>query len=447
MTEREFAITVVRRLRETGFEALWAGGCVRDELLGLAPLDYDVATDARPEQVQKLFQRTIAVGVSFGVVEVLGPRPLKVQVATFRTDGEYRDGRRPDSVVFCNAKEDAQRRDFTINGMFFDPLENRLIDYVGGRQDLKDGVLRAIGDPLDRFTEDKLRLLRAVRMATRFDLTIDPATADAIRTLAGQINVVSSERIADELRKLLVHPRRARGMQMLDELALVAPLFPELLEMKGLPHGPPAAPNGDLWTHVLGVLAILEGPRWPAPEPVSFPLALAALLHDVGKRRTLGQTDDQYTFHGHEHIGRRMAAEIGLRLKLANAERARLEWLVEKHQYLCDAPNMSGSNLKPVLIHPGIGELLALHRADSIASGRSAAHVDFCEKMLRETPELELNPPFLITGDDLAALGLEAGPRYKQLLDAVRDAQLNGTIRTRQAALELVEKMIKAEAI
>src|SRR5579883_2074530 len=242
-SERDFAIEVVRRLREAGHEALWAGGCVRDELLRLIPKDYDIATSALPEQVQKLFRRTIALGMSFGVIEVLGPRSsegvLKIQVATFRSDVAYSDGRRPDAVVFASAREDALRRDFTINGMFFDPLENRLIDYVGGQKDLQARVLRAIGDPAQRFEEDKLRMLRAVRIATRFDLEIEPATAEAIRAQAPRIGIVSAERIAEELRKLLVDPHRARGMRWFMDLGLAEPILPELLPMRGLPQGLP----------------------------------------------------------------------------------------------------------------------------------------------------------------------------------------------------------------
>jgi poly(A) polymerase len=338
--------------------------------------------------------------------------------------------------VYSSPEEDARRRDFTINGMFFDPLDEKLIDYVGGAEDLRNKVLRAIGEPRERFTEDKLRLLRAVRFATRFGLTLDAATADAVRAMAGQIGVVSAERIADELRKLLTDPHRADGMRLLDEVGLLAPVLPELVPMKGLPQGPPAAPTGDLWGHTLRVLELL------GPE-ASFPLALAALLHDVGKPRVVGRTPERYTFHGHEHVGRRMAGDIGQRLKLSNAERERVEWLVEMHIYLCDAPRMKLSKLKPVLAHPGIGELLALHRADALACGRGLEHVEFCEQKLREWSRDELEPPPLITGDDLRALGLTPGPLYKKLLDAVREAQLEATVTTQEQALAWVQRLLK----
>jgi poly(A) polymerase len=442
MTEREFAVDVVQRLRDAGHEALWAGGCVRDELLGIVPNDYDVATNAQPEIVRRLFRRTVAVGASFGVVEVLGPPTpagfLKVQVATFRADGVYSDGRHPDAVRYSSAREDAIRRDFTINGMFFDPLENRLIDYVGGREDLESGILRAIGDPPVRFEEDKLRLLRAVRIATRFDLTIDPVTEQAIRDQAKQIGQVSAERIAEELRRLLVDRRRARGVNLLLEVGLAAAILPEIVPMKGLPQGLPHAPTGDLWDHVLRVLELL------GPTP-SFPLAFAALLHDVGKPRSVGRTPENYTFYGHEHVGRRLAKEISERLKLSNVERERVQWLVEKHQFLCDARLMRTSKLKGILAHDGIDELLALHRADALASGRSTDHVDYCEQLLREWTALDLNPPSVLTGHDLARRGLEPGPLFKRLLDAVREAQLDGTVKSSSEATELVERLLAEE--
>lgn len=451
MTDREYATEVVRRLRQGGYEAYWAGGCVRDELLGLPPADYDVATSARPEEVVRSFARTVEVGVSFGVVEVLGPRRPdgsfpKVQVATFRSDGAYVDGRRPESVVFSSAAEDAQRRDFTINGMFFDPLDGRVIDYVGGQADLKARVLRAIGDPRARFREDKLRLLRAVRMAARFEFPIEEHTAAAVREMAGQIKVVSAERIAEELRKMLEHRNRAWALRMLDELGLLRHVLPEVEnEMKGLPQGPPGAPTGDLWQHTLKVVEALEGPRWPEPAPVSFPLAFGAVLHDVGKKRSWAREQDRHTFHGHEHIGKRLAGAACRRLKLSNAETARIEWLVERHQYLCDAPTMRLSTLKPILVHPGIGELLALHRADSVASGRAVTHVEFCERMLRDTPPDELNPPALLTGDDLIALGWEQGPLFKRVLDAVRAAQLEGLVRTKEEAIRMAGETRRRE--
>lgn len=439
MTEREFAISVVQRLRDAGYQALWAGGCVRDELLGFTPKDYDVATDARPEEVQKLFRRTVAVGASFGVIEVIGPRTdegtLTVEVATFRSDVSYSDGRHPDQVVFSSAREDAERRDFTINGMFLDPLDGRLIDYVGGQEDLQARRLRAIGDPAQRFGEDKLRMLRAVRIATRFDLEIDADTAAAIRAMAEQITVVSVERIAEELRQLLVHPRRASGVNLLHDLGLIAPLFPELLPMKGLPQGPPQSPTGDLWDHVIRVLELLG-------DEVSFPLAFATLLHDVGKPRTVGRTPDRYTFYYHEHVGRRLAGEICGRLKLSNAERERVEWLVEKHQFLCEARQMRASKLKMTLVHAGIQELLALHRADALASGRSIDHVGYCEGLLREWTDADLNPPPIITGNDLIHHGVAQGPLYKKLLDAVREAQLEGTVTTMAQALEMVDRLL-----
>ncbi len=451
MTDRAFAIEVVRRLRQSGYEAYWAGGCVRDELLGVEPADYDVATSARPEEVVRIFARTVEVGASFGVVEVIGPRrsdgthPV-IQVATFRSDGAYVDGRRPESVVFSSPQEDAERRDFTINGMFFDPLENKVIDYIGGQADLKTGVLRAIGDPRARFREDKLRLMRAVRMAARFDFPIEAATAAAIREMAAQLPVVSAERIADELRKMLIHRNRAWAMRQMDDLGLLRQVLPEIEnEMKGIPQGLPESPTGDLWQHVLRVLELLEGPHWPAPEPVSFPLAFATLLHDVGKKRSAVREAERYTFHGHEHIGRRLAGAACRRLKLSNVETTRIEWLVEKHQYLCEAPSMRPSRLKPILVHPGIGELLALHRADSLASDRSIAHVEFCEKMLRETPPEELNPLPLLTGNDLIALGWEQGPQFKTVLDAVREAQLEGTIKSREEAIRMAQETWKSE--
>lgn len=425
MTDREFATDVVRRLRETGFEALWAGGCVRDELLGQTPEDYDVATSARPEQVRGVFRRTIEVGASFGVVEVIGPRlgdkHLTVQVATFRSDGSYSDGRRPDAVTYCTAREDALRRDFTINGMFFDPLAEQLIDFVGGRADLQAKVVRAIGDPLARFTEDKLRLLRAVRFATRFGMTIDSATLTAIRTMAGQIAVVSAERIADELRKLLTDPRRLRGLHLLAETGLLTALLPEVAQLQRVPYGT----TSDRWQYVQAVVDRL-------PANAGFHLVFAALLHAIG----IGESDPA------DAAAPVIAAQIATRLRLANTERACITWLVEKQRHLTTAAALRTSALKTILANVHIKDLLELHRAIALASGAALDGVNFAERMLHEWADKnELTPAPLITGDDLTRLGLTPGPQFKSYLDAVRTAQLDGTISTHDQALALIHQL------
>ncbi|QEL15197.1 CCA tRNA nucleotidyltransferase [Limnoglobus roseus] len=395
MTEREFATDVVRRLQAAGFRALWAGGCVRDELLGLTPADYDVASDATPEQVKGNFRRCVEVGAAFGVIEVLGPRGddgewLKVQVATFRNDGHYSDGRRPDAVTFSSPEEDAQRRDFTVNGMFFDPIANQVIDYVGGQADLRAKVLRAIGDPTARFTEDKLRILRAVRMATRFELAIDPATLDAARRMASQIRVVSAERIAEELRKLFAHRYRARGAELLREFGLLSPVLPEV-------------PSPDV--RLLTAL----------PPDSSFPLAFAAVLLPVGKK---------------------VAGNIAKRLKLSNDEKDRIEWLVDRHVGLRNAASLRPSQRHPLLTHPGVGDLLALTRAEGFA-----ADADFCEAILHDTPPEVLDPPPLLTGDDLVAMGWKPGPLFKRVLETVRQKQLDGELQTAADATTFAEGM------
>jgi poly(A) polymerase len=407
MTEREFALEVVRKLQGAGYTAYWAGGCVRDELLGLTPQDYDVATSALPEQLPALFRRRNEIGAQFGVVQVIGPRGadrewLTVEVATFRIDGKYIEGRRPEGVVYSTPEEDAKRRDFTVNGMFFDPVKGELIDYVGGRADLAAKILRAIGDPVARFTEDKLRILRAARMATRFDLAIDPATHDAAKRMAQEIHVVSAERIAEELRKLLTHPNRARGLRLLREMSLIEAILPELEAWEG-------------WERVVRVMEGLGG------SPLPFPLAFAAALYPLGASTV---------------------EAIAGRLKLSTAETVRSCWLVQNQGALLGAPQLRGSRLKPLLVHTGIDELLALHRAIALAEGTSVAHVEYCERMIRDTPPEVLNPPPLVSGEDLLALGLKPGPTFKRLLDAVREAQLDERITTKQQALELVRNLL-----
>jgi len=437
----EFAEEVVLRLRQAGFQALWAGGCVRDILLGLEPADYDVATDATPEQVMRsLPYRSLTIGVSFGVVRVRSPRKhgLEVEVATFRSDLAYVDGRRPTGVVFSSPELDAARRDFTINGMFMDPEGRRVIDYVGGRADLDARVLRAIGDPSARFQEDKLRLLRAVRFASRFDLRIEPATLTALQEMAAEVVVVSPERIAQELRRMLVHRNRALAMDMAMDFGLIAAVLPQLAQIKGLFQGKPMQPDGDLWDHTLRVLDLL-------PDKPSFTLALAALLHDVGKPFARSTQDGRDRFDDEEKVGARIADELCRRLKLSNAERERVVWLVAHHRCLGQAPKLRESKLKRVLAEPGIDELLALHRADALASTGEAKHVDFCEEYLRTEPSGPINPPPLLTGHDLMQHGLTPGARFATILERVRDAQLDGRIASKRDALEWIDRERIAE--
>lgn len=435
---RRFALEVVGKLQDAGQVALWAGGCVRDLLLGQAPADYDVATSARPEQVLEILPyRAIPVGISFGVVRVLAPRHpgIEVEIATFRSDGAYVDGRRPESVEFSSPEIDASRRDFTINGMFLDPVSGRVIDHVGGREDLERRVLRAIGDPHERFAEDKLRLLRAVRMAARFGLAIDPATESAIRAMAPEVIAVSAERIAQELRRMLVHPTRVRAMNLALELGVLAAVIPQAVLMRGLFQGKPMQPEGDLWDHTMLVLSLL-------PAEPTFTLALAALLHDVGKSFTRSFQHGRYAFHNHEQVGSEIAESVARRLKLSNFERERVAWLVKFHQYLGEASRLRESKLKRMLAEPGIEELLALHRADAMATTGDASAVDYCESYLREQPTGPINPPPLLTGHDLARHGLKSGPQFKVLLDRVREAQLDGQIHSKREALEWVDRLL-----
>jgi poly(A) polymerase len=439
---RRFAVEVVRRLQRAGHEAMWAGGCVRDLLLDETPADYDVATSAMPEQVMKILPyRAVTVGISFGVVRVLAPRHsgIEVEVATFRSDGAYVDGRRPESVVFSSPEVDASRRDFTINGMFWDPVAERLIDYVGGREDLEHRVLRAIGDPAARFREDKLRLLRAVRMAARFRLVIEPQTEAAIGAMAHQVLSVSAERIAQELRRMLVHPSRVRAMELALDLRLLGAVIPEAVRMKGLFQGKPMQPEGDLWDHTMLVLALLP------PDP-SFPLAIAAFLHDAGKPFARSFQHGRYAYHNHEQLGAAIAEQVGRRLKLSNTERERITWLVKYHQYLGEAKRLREAKLKRTLAEPGIEELLALHRADALATTGDASHIDYCWDYMRDQPSGPINPPPLLTGHDLVRHGLTPGPQFASLLERVREGQLEGQLRSKREALEWVDREVQSGA-
>ncbi|HEX3449573.1 MAG TPA: CCA tRNA nucleotidyltransferase [Isosphaeraceae bacterium] len=432
---REFALDVVKRLQRAGYTALWAGGCVRDLILGQTPADYDVATNATPEQVMAaLPYRALTVGISFGVVRVRHPRTsgVEVEIATFRSDGAYVDGRRPESVVFSSPELDAARRDFTINGMFLDPLTGEVIDYVGGQADLKNHVLRAIGEPEARLREDRLRVLRAIRLAARFQFQIEPATRAALRAMSGSVESVSKERIAQELRRMLVHESRAQAIALALDIGLVAAILPDLLLMKGMFQGKPIQPEGDLWDHAMLVLTLL-------PSDPSFTLAFAALLHDVGKPRTRHYHEGGYSFHHHEKVGARISDKLCRDLKLSNIEREQISWLVEFHQYLGEAKKLRESKLKRILAEPGIEDLLALHRADALASTGNTEHIDYCEYYLKIEPAGPINPPPLITGHDLVRLGLQPGAHFATILEQVREAQLEGQIQSKRAALEWVD--------
>ena len=435
MTKRQLAEHLVRRLQQAGHQALWAGGCVRDLLMHAEPADYDIATDARPAQVQQIFAHTVPVGAQFGVVRVLCEGEC-FEVATFRSDESYTDGRHPDRVTFCSPEADVRRRDFTINGMLYDPTCNTVWDWVGGQRDLKARLVRAIGDPDERFGEDKLRMLRAVRFAARLDFRIERATTQAIRRLAAHIVVVSPERIRDELEKILCDRSRAKAMELAWDLELIPPLLPELVPMRGLPQGKPRQPQGDLWQHNLSVLEHLG--------QASFPLALAALLHDVGKPSSMGREPGRLTFYRHERLGEEMARRICRRLRLANAQTQRVVWLVHRHMYLSDAKRMRIGKLKQIFAEPGLEELLALHEADAIASDGQAPHVAYCRHLLAQMDEHEISPPPLLTGHDLVRHGLEPGPAFKVLLQRVRQAQLDGRLRSRRNALDLVDQLIES---
>lgn len=438
LRQREFALQVVHKLREQRYLAYWAGGCVRDQLLGRTPKDYDVATSATPKQIQEVFgrRRSIAIGAAFGVITVVGPREAgQVDVTTFRRDIEYRDGRRPEAVHFTDPEEDARRRDFTINGLFYDPVAERVIDYVGGQADLQLKIVRAIGNPQERFSEDKLRMLRAMRFTATFDFEIEPDTLVAIESMASEINVVSPERIAQEVRLMLVAPSRVRALELLYASGLLAAILPEAVAMRGIPQHKPRQPGGDLWDHTLYVLSFLGNP--------SFELALAALLHDAGKPLTMDQAKGKLAFYDHELVGARLVHDIADRWRLANRERERVAWLVRHHMYLGQARQMRWTKLQRMLTSLGIEELLDLHEADALASTGDTADVDYCRQLLALPPQ-ELNPPALLTGHDLIRHGLKPGKDFQELLERVRDAQLEKRIRSKRDALALVDELLKA---
>jgi len=416
VAQRHFAEVVVRQLREAGFQALWAGGCVRDMLLGQQPVDYDVATDAEPEQIRVLFgrRRTIAVGAAFGVITVLGPRDAgQIEVATFRRDLGYTDGRHPDAVAFSSAEEDARRRDFTINGLFFDPVEQRVIDYVDGQADIRRRVIRAIGSPRERFSEDKLRMLRAVRFAARLGFALEADTQAAIAAMAAGLDAVSPERIGQEMRKLLVAPHRVTGVRMLIETRLAEQVLPEILPSKqqsGLPAASRQCPGAGFLVEALTVLERLG-------QSPSFPLALAAVLLPFGHEADV-------------------IARLTSRWRLTNDESDRVRWLLVNVGIIREARGRAFSALQPLLIHPGVGELITL--ADARWPG--SEDVEFFRTQ-SQRPRAELDPPPLLTGTDLIANGMTPSPAFGRWLGEVRRAQLDGEIHSRDEALAMIDQM------
>ncbi|HXW16870.1 MAG TPA: CCA tRNA nucleotidyltransferase, partial [Candidatus Acidoferrales bacterium] len=434
MTPRQLADKICHTLREASHQAYLVGGCVRDLELGREPEDFDVSTDAHPPRVQELFPGSLAIGAQYGVILVVEDG-AEVEVATFRSDIGYSDGRHPDRVVFSSsAREDVTRRDFTINGLLLDPVSGEIFDYVGGRADLRAKIIRAIGDPEARFREDKLRMVRAVRFSARFGFAIEPVTLTAIIKLAPEIHAVSAERLRDELTKILTEGAARRGFELLDETGLLREILPEIVRMKGVEQPPQFHPEGDVWIHTLMLLEKLRA-------DASSTLAWGALLHDVGKPPTFTPAAGPGTrirFDGHVDVGARMAQEITRRLRFPNDETDQIASLVANHLRFKDVQQMRSSTLKRFVRLPHFEEHLELHRIDSLSSHGNLECYDFVGRFLAETPPEEVRPTRLISGDDLKALGLEPGPAFKEILGKLEDAQLEGRIRSRADALELI---------
>lgn len=440
MTPRELANSICETLRRSGFQALLVGGCVRDLLFGREPADYDVTTDATPDQMIALFPESVAVGAQFGVILI--PREeLKVEVATFRSDIGYSDGRHPDRVAFSKtAEEDVQRRDFTINGLLMRHDTGEVLDYVGGQDDLRAKVIRAIGEPDRRFTEDKLRMLRAVRFAARFGFEIETDTFNAVRRHVEEIGQVSSERLRDELTKMLTEGAARRAFELLEETGLLQQVLPEIAAMKGVEQPPQFHPEGDVWIHTR---IMLEG----LPAGVSPTLAWGVLLHDVGKPPTFksaSETGDRIRFDGHVDVGVRMAEEICRRLRFSNEDTEQTLALVDNHMRFKDVDSMRTSTLKRFVRLPHFDEHLALHRLDCLSSHGNLDSYDLVRRFIAETPPEQVRPERLITGDDLQAMGFRPGPLFSQILRSLEDAQLEGQVKTRKEAAQFVLKQFEA---
>ena len=428
----ELAARVVAALRGQGRQAWLVGGCVRDRLLGRQPEDYDVATDARPEEVVALFSNAHLVGAHFGVVQV-SEGEAEVEVATFRSDHSYLDGRHPASVEFeTDPRQDVLRRDFTINALLQDPETGQVLDFVGGRADLEAGVIRAIGDPEKRFGEDHLRMLRAVRFAARFGFVIEPRTMAAIERLREMIKVVSAERVHDEMVRILTEGGARRGVELLDQSGLLGVLLPEVAAMKGVPQPPEFHPEGDVWIHVLLMLEMMREP--------TRTLALGVLLHDVGKPPTF-RVAERIRFDEHDAVGARMTVGILTRLRFSSDDIRQVEALVAQHQRWRHVPEMRASKLKRFLRMERFEEHMELHRLDCLASHGKLDNYEFAKRKLEELPPPELKPPRLLTGHDLIQAGYQPGPAFAAILREVEDAQLEGQVRTPEEAMAYVRSL------
>jgi len=422
-------ISIIQKLRSAGHEALLAGGCVRDHLLGREPKDYDVATSATPQQVIALFPGALTVGAHFGVV-IVRHSGEQIEVATFRTDGSYQDGRHPESVTFSTAEEDAQRRDFTVNALFRDPISGDIIDFIGGQSDLEKHLLRAIGEPSKRFDEDKLRLLRAVRFATTLGFEIDPVTWQAVCEHASAIQSVSAERIRDELIKIFLHPNRVRGFDLLVDSGLMAQVLPEILVLKGVEQPPQWHPEGDVFIHTRLMLSLL-------PEVVSVPLVFSVLLHDIAKPATFTVDETgRIRFNGHDKLGAEMAGEILRRLKFPNDVIEPTQSAVAQHMAFKDVKKMKTSTLKRMMARPTWADELALHRVDCLGSNGLLDNYEFMQAKAEEFSHEPLIPQPLLNGRDLMAMGWQAGKKLGAVLTEVQNAQLEGIISTKDEALD-----------
>ena len=429
--KREAATRIVSRLRSEGFPAYLVGGCVRDMVMGREPKDYDVTTGATPTQVVEIFPDALTVGAQFGVV-IVPHEAGNVEVATFRNDGVYTDGRHPREVRYAQTpQEDVQRRDFTVNGLLYDPLSDQVLDYVGGQTDIRAHRLRTIGDPVDRFSEDRLRMLRAVRFTARLGFKLDAAVLAAIRQLAPQIHAVSAERMRDEIVKILTEGPARVGFELLDQSGLLAEVLPEIKRMQGVQQPPQFHPEGDVWIHTL---MMLEGLR----EPTST-LGLGVLLHDVGKPPTF-TIRERIRFDTHVEVGAKMAEEICGRLRISKRETERVVELVSHHLRFKDFPNMKRSTQLRFIRMEGFEEHLELHRLDCLSSHGNLTNYEVARRMLEETPKEEVKPVPLLSGDDLIAQGYAPGPIYKSILQAVEDAQLEARIHNHTEALRLVKE-------